>query len=66
MAVPFVLHSQPTAIFEAQKESTGREASIAQRRYVEIMRDVEELINDHSKILYTILVLLKKSNLQKK
>ncbi|KIW08277.1 uncharacterized protein PV09_01197 [Verruconis gallopava] len=47
MAVPFVLHSQPTAIFEPQKESTEKEATIAQRRYVEIMRDVEELINDH-------------------
>lgn len=48
MAVPFVLHSQPTAIFGAQKDSTEREATIAQRRYVEIMRDVEELINNHS------------------
>jgi IMP and pyridine-specific 5'-nucleotidase len=49
MAVPFVLHSQPTAIFEPQKEeSTKKEATIAQRRYMEIMRDVEDLINDHS------------------
>jgi IMP and pyridine-specific 5'-nucleotidase len=49
MAVPFVLHSQPTAIFEPQKESTEQMTAVAQRRYVEIMRDVEELINDHSK-----------------
>ena len=48
MAVPFVLHSQPTAIFEPQKDSPESEAIVAQRRYVEIMRDVEELINDHS------------------
>jgi hypothetical protein len=48
MAVPFVLHSQPTAIFEPQKEAPENEATVAQRRYVEIMRDVEELINDHS------------------
>lgn len=51
MAVPFVLHSQPTAIFEPQNQSTEKEALIAQRRYVEIMRDVEELINDHSTLM---------------
>lgn len=57
MAVPFVLHSQPTAIFDAQKESTEKEATVAQRRYMEIMRDVEELINDHSKrFLYSHIV----------
>lgn len=44
-----MLHSQPTAIFEAQKESSGKMAQVAQRRYLEIMRDVEELIKDHSK-----------------
>lgn len=43
-----MLHSQPTAIFEAQKESSGKMAQVAQRRYLEIMRDVEELIKDHS------------------
>ncbi|KAF2431266.1 IMP-specific 5'-nucleotidase-like protein 1 [Tothia fuscella] len=47
MAVPFVLHSQPTAIFEPRKESTEHMTAVAQRRYLEIMRDVEELINDH-------------------
>jgi IMP and pyridine-specific 5'-nucleotidase len=49
LAVPFVLHSQPTAIFEPQNDSTDKMTTGAQRRYVEIMRDVEELINDHSK-----------------
>ncbi|KAF2673155.1 IMP-specific 5'-nucleotidase 1 [Microthyrium microscopicum] len=47
LAVPFVLHSQPTAVFEPQKETTDQMANNAQRRYLEIMRDVEELINDH-------------------
>jgi hypothetical protein len=54
MAVPFVLHSQPTAIFEPQKESTEKMTAVAQRRYVEIRRDVEELINDHSKNITSI------------
>ena len=44
LAVPFVLHSQPTVIFEPQKESTEQMALIAQKRYLDIMRDVEELI----------------------
>ncbi|KAF2398346.1 IMP-specific 5'-nucleotidase 1 [Trichodelitschia bisporula] len=47
LAVPFVLHSQPTAIFEPLREPAENTALAAQRRYVEIMRDVEELINDH-------------------
>lgn len=46
--MPFVLHSQPTAVFEPQKESAAQSAAAAQRRYLEIMRDVEELVNDHS------------------
>jgi hypothetical protein len=48
LAVPFVLHSQPTAVFEPGKGSTEQMAAVAQRRYLEIIRDVEELINDHS------------------
>ncbi|GME28259.1 IMP-specific 5-nucleotidase [Neofusicoccum parvum] len=47
LAVPFVLHSQPTAVFEPHRQSTEQMAAIAHRRYAEIMRDVEELINDH-------------------
>jgi hypothetical protein len=49
LAVPFVLHSHPTAVFEPNDESVDHQANIAQRRYAEIMRDVEEIINDHSK-----------------
>ncbi|KAF2473113.1 IMP-specific 5'-nucleotidase-like protein 1 [Lindgomyces ingoldianus] len=47
LAVPFVLHSQPTAVFEPNGQSVDQMSSVAQRRYAEIMRDVEELINDH-------------------
>lgn len=43
-----MLHSQPTAVFEAHREPTEQMAAGANRRYAEIMRDVEELINDHS------------------
>jgi IMP and pyridine-specific 5'-nucleotidase len=49
LAVPFVLHSHPTAVFEPNDESVEHQATIAQRRYAEILRDVEEIINDHSK-----------------
>ncbi|KAF2632415.1 IMP-specific 5'-nucleotidase-like protein 1 [Macroventuria anomochaeta] len=47
LAVPFVLHSQPTAVFEENAQSVHQQASVAQRRYAEIMRDVEDIINDH-------------------
>ncbi|KAH0602260.1 uncharacterized protein H6S33_000627 [Morchella sextelata] len=45
LAVPFVLHSQPTAV--AGDASLPNMAIEARRRYREIMKDVEELINDH-------------------
>ncbi|KAH7139348.1 IMP-specific 5'-nucleotidase-like protein 1 [Dendryphion nanum] len=47
LAVPFILHSQPTAVFEPNGQSVDQMAAIAQRRYAEIMKDVEEIINDH-------------------
>ncbi|KAF1959566.1 IMP-specific 5'-nucleotidase-like protein 1 [Byssothecium circinans] len=47
LAVPFVLASQPTAVFEPTAESVDQMAAQTQRRYAEIMRDVEEIINDH-------------------
>ena len=52
LAVPFVLHSQPTAAWEEDvvpSTAVAKMARTAHGRYVEIMRDVEELINDHSK-----------------
>ncbi|KAM3088209.1 IMP 5'-nucleotidase [Clarireedia jacksonii] len=47
LAVPFVLHSQPTGVFESRNGSVGDMAEIAHRRYVEIMQDVEDMIDDH-------------------
>ncbi|TGZ77438.1 IMP-specific 5-nucleotidase [Ascodesmis nigricans] len=44
LAVPFVLHSQPTATCTAAFPAMQEESH---RRYREIMRDVEELVADH-------------------
>lgn len=50
MAVPFVLNSQPTAAYEEADEVKSLEAmaQVVHRRYAEIMRDVEGLVDDHS------------------
>ncbi|KAG5991620.1 IMP 5'-nucleotidase [Claviceps pusilla] len=47
LAVPFVLYSQPTGVLgdDASVTKMGEEAH---RRYAEIMRDVEMMIDDHS------------------
>ncbi|KAK6341720.1 IMP 5'-nucleotidase [Orbilia brochopaga] len=45
LAVPFVLHSQPNAALTDVR--TDDTVSNARRRYAEIMRDVEQLVNDH-------------------
>ncbi|KAL4966647.1 IMP 5'-nucleotidase ISN1 [Aspergillus stella-maris] len=50
LAVPFVLHSQPTAVHLWQQEDTSKLAAVAldtHQRYAEIFRDVERLLNDH-------------------
>lgn len=49
LAVPFVLHSQPQGIFQSHDAalSLERMADEAARRYAEIMRDVEVMIDDH-------------------
>ena len=50
LAVPFVLHSQPAlpnSKQDEQKRALDRMAESASRRYLEIMQDVEDLINDH-------------------
>jgi IMP and pyridine-specific 5'-nucleotidase len=44
--VPFVLSSQPTAAYDADR-SASKAAPETRRRYAEILGDVEELINDH-------------------
>jgi len=47
LAVPFVLHSQPTGVFESRTGSVDQMAAVAFRRYEEIFRDVEAMIDDH-------------------
>ncbi len=47
LAVPFVLMSQPTSIYEDDKPNINEMARDAHKRYAEIMRDVEHLILDH-------------------
>ncbi len=47
LAVPFVLHSQPTVTFDEHGSVLANMATTAHKRYAEIMHDVEGLINDH-------------------
>ncbi|KAK4547521.1 hypothetical protein LTR36_000477 [Oleoguttula mirabilis] len=47
LAVPFVLLSQPTAIYEEDKPVVNAAQVSANGRYAQIMKDVEDLINDH-------------------
>lgn len=47
LAVPFVLHSQPAAAYDERQDVLVKMASTARRRYAEVLRDVEDLINDH-------------------
>ena len=46
LAVPFVLHSQPAAAYDNGEDMVAKMAPVANRRYAEIMRDVENLIKD--------------------
>jgi len=48
LAVPFVLHSQPTGVFESRTGGVAKMAEVAFRRYEEIFMDVEAMIDDHS------------------
>ncbi|KAF2767624.1 IMP-specific 5-nucleotidase [Teratosphaeria nubilosa] len=47
LAVPFVLLSHPTAIYEHDTHAVTSMAHEAHTRYSQIMSDVESLINDH-------------------
>ncbi|KAI0400083.1 IMP-specific 5-nucleotidase [Xylaria palmicola] len=47
LAVPFVLYSQPTGVFETTSNNVTSMSEEAHRRYAEIMRDVEVMIDDH-------------------
>jgi IMP and pyridine-specific 5'-nucleotidase len=58
LAVPFVLYSQPHGAFDRQNlSSLAQTREEAHRRYSEILRDVEVMIDDHSKHLTSILPL---------
>ncbi|KAI1771679.1 IMP-specific 5-nucleotidase [Hypoxylon cercidicola] len=47
LAVPFVLYSQPTGVFETHGFSVSQMSGEAHRRYAEIMRDIEVMVDDH-------------------
>ncbi|KAL4976230.1 IMP-specific 5'-nucleotidase 1 [Aspergillus desertorum] len=47
LAVPFVLHSQPTAVQEEDTRKLAEVAHDTHQRYAEIFSDVERLLNDH-------------------
>jgi len=47
LAVPFVLHSQPTAIYDDNCD-LDQMARTAKDRYGQIMEDVERLVTEHS------------------
>lgn len=52
LAVPFVLYSQPHGTYDRQSlSSVAQTREEAHRRYSEILRDVEVMIDDHSKPL---------------
>lgn len=47
LAVPFVLLSQPTAMYREDRGGLNAMALDARKRYAEIMHDVEGLVSDH-------------------
>ncbi|OJJ50759.1 hypothetical protein ASPZODRAFT_126683 [Penicilliopsis zonata CBS 506.65] len=47
LAVPFVLHSQPTAVYQEHSVKLVAVAADTHQRYAEILRDVQNLIIDH-------------------
>ena len=47
LAVPFVIHSQPTGVFDEEEANVGRMAAEAHRRYAEILKDVEGMVDDY-------------------
>ena len=46
LAVPFVLHSQPTAAYDNRQDVLVKMASTARRRYGEVLRDVSGLYRE--------------------
>lgn len=54
LAVPFVLNSQPAVLYDGiDDEDMDKMAHTARQRYADIFRDVEMLIDDHSKFVAT-------------
>ncbi|WPG99773.1 IMP-specific 5'-nucleotidase 1 [Acrodontium crateriforme] len=47
LATPFVLLSQPNATYEHDKAAVRAMATNANSRYAQIMKDIEELVDDH-------------------
>ncbi|RYO80855.1 hypothetical protein DL766_008786 [Monosporascus sp. MC13-8B] len=47
LAVPFVLYSQPTGVFDSTGYNVAQTVEEAHRRYAEIFRDVEAMLDDH-------------------
>lgn len=62
LAVPFVLHSQPTVIYQEDSENLVAVAADTHQRYVEIFRDVESLIRDHSMSFLDVVLAQKKND----
>lgn len=48
LAVPFVLRSQPTAVYQEHSAQLSAVAEGTHQRYADIFLDVENLILDHS------------------
>jgi IMP and pyridine-specific 5'-nucleotidase len=48
LVVPFVIYSQPTGVYDSQNRSVSTASTEAHRRYAEILKDVEQMIDDHS------------------
>lgn len=49
MAVPFVLLSHPTGVFGSRAGGVMKMAEEAHTKYVDIFREIEQMIDDHSK-----------------
>ncbi len=51
LAVPFVLSSQPEAVYhDTEDKDLAKAARSAKQRYADIFRDVEHLIANHSRL----------------
>lgn len=51
LASPFVVHSEPTGVFESRAGGAQEMADEAHKSYAEVMKRVEDMIDDHSMLL---------------